>query len=118
MPKPQTTEAEDLSLLLGKVREYEAELAGVGLHREALERAHARLLTAMMLRDAMRLANRDATRKVDDALAEARGAASCLRNYIRSALGSRAEELARYGVKPCGPRARPRKPAPTSRKKA
>ncbi|HEX7181796.1 MAG TPA: hypothetical protein VF756_08145 [Thermoanaerobaculia bacterium] len=117
MPKSQNVEAEDCSLLLGRVREYEKELAGVELHREALERAHARLLTAMTLRDAMRLANQNATQKVNDALADARGAASCLRNYIRSVLGSRAEELTRYGVKPVGPRGR-RKKSAQGRKKA
>jgi hypothetical protein len=111
MPKPLNVEVEDWSLLLGKVREHEKELAGVELHRKTLERAHARLLTAMVLRETVRAANEVATRRVNDTLAEARGAASCLRNYIRSVLGSRAEDLTRYGIKPIGPRGRLKKSA-------
>jgi hypothetical protein len=86
--------------LLEAVGEGKAELAGVAPFSAALESAHAKVVHARKQRDELYAASQEATRSMYQALEECREAGISLRHYIKSVLGSRAEKLSRYGIKP------------------
>ncbi|HEV8580948.1 MAG TPA: hypothetical protein VGX68_17920 [Thermoanaerobaculia bacterium] len=94
--------------LLRAVRLNEAKLAGVVPFREALERAYAETVFNQRALDAIRESLREATRRRNRSHAAGYDAAISLRNFIKSVLGPRTEELRLYGMTPRGPRCRSR----------
>jgi hypothetical protein len=86
--------------LLEAAREGETELAGVAPFRAALESAHANLIHVRKQREGLHAASQEATRSMYRAFEECCEAGISLRHYIKSVLGSRAEKLSRYGIKP------------------
>lgn len=106
MASKQVEQLEEWSELLKQVRSDEAELAGVSRYRNALEKAHAEAQCARNRRDALQASTMEATRRLNETLAQGRDAAIALRSFLRGALGARSERLCRYGVKPLRKRRR------------
>lgn len=101
MPKNSfADQIRDFEMLLQAVRGSQAELAGLAPFREALERAQEHAVSIRARRDALRASTQKATREVNTAFAACREAASALRNYVKSVLGYRNEQLVRFGIRP------------------
>lgn len=97
--------------LLRAVRLNEARLAGVAPFRQALERAYIEAVYNQRAMDAIRETLREAIRRRNASRTAGYDAAIALRNFIKSVLGPRTEELRRYGMTPRVPRCGSRRKA-------
>ena len=92
---------------LRAVRKNKAALPGVEPYLEVLEKAYSASTVNRIQRTVLLAASQEATQQLQASLAEGRDAASRLRNFIKSVLGSHSVQLLAYGIKPLGER-RPR----------
>lgn len=94
-------------------RKDEAERSGLAPFRAALENSHNEAVSCRQLRDTLVAQTREASRRLRQALAEGKEAASRMRHYVKGVFGPRSEKLDRYGVKPRKLRRPPRRPPGT-----
>lgn len=97
----------DWDRILRAVRKNKAVLPGVDPYLEGLEKAYSNTTVHRIQRTVLQAASREATQQLQTSLAEGRDAATRLRSFIKSLLGSHSVQLLAYGIKPVGER-RPR----------
>ena len=94
-------------------RKDEAKRSGIAPFRTALETSHNEAVSCRQLRDALIAQTHEANRRLRQALAEGKEAASRMRHYIKGVYGPRSEKLVRYGIRIQKLRRPPRRPPET-----
>lgn len=101
----------DWDRILRAVRKNKASLPGVEPYLEGLAKTYRDTTVHRVHKAVLLAASKEATQQLQTSLAEGRDAASRLRSFIKSLLGSHSVELLAYGIKPLGERrSRSKKP--------
>jgi len=100
----QTDYLYDWERILRAVRKNKASLPGIEPYVAGLEKAYNDTIVHRIQKAVLLAASQEATQQLHASLAEGCDAASRLRNFIKSVLGSYSVELLAYGMKPISKR--------------